>query len=195
MTFSYYEEIMNAPQSIEFMVSTMNVGGTHTFCILEMSPIEKISDFEQKKCYDQHLWEFLFTGKRRYNIKLWKLFNNVRPVTFFFLTKVSVHYSLKCFNCLPVVAIINSRIFCCHGGNTWFFSHSMSTYFFIVWRSLTWPPQLGTNSADPTTDRCTRLRWGMFIKSKRLSFLEKVFMVTSNWNICSYKVDHINYHY
>jgi hypothetical protein len=55
MTFSYYEEIMNAPQSIEFMVSTMNVGGTHTFCILEMSPIEKISDFEQKKCYDQHL--------------------------------------------------------------------------------------------------------------------------------------------
>ena len=41
---------------------------------------------------------FLFeTGKRRYNIKLWKTFTD-------------------CFNCLPVAAIVDEKIFCCHGG-------------------------------------------------------------------------------
>ncbi|CAK6434087.1 unnamed protein product [Pipistrellus nathusii] len=35
--------------------------------------------------------------KRRYNIKLWKTFTD-------------------CFNCLPVAAIVDERIFCCHGG-------------------------------------------------------------------------------
>lgn len=35
--------------------------------------------------------------KRRYNIKLWKTFND-------------------CFNCLPVAALIEKTIFCCHGG-------------------------------------------------------------------------------
>ncbi|TYZ67134.1 hypothetical protein PybrP1_009696 [[Pythium] brassicae (nom. inval.)] len=37
------------------------------------------------------------TGKRRYNIKLWKTFTD-------------------CFNCLPVAAIVDERIFCMHGG-------------------------------------------------------------------------------
>jgi hypothetical protein len=36
-------------------------------------------------------------GKRRYNIKLWKLF-------------------IDCFNCLPVAALIDDRILCMHGG-------------------------------------------------------------------------------
>lgn len=36
-------------------------------------------------------------GKRRYNIKLWKTFTD-------------------CFNCLPIVAVIDEKIFCCHGG-------------------------------------------------------------------------------
>ncbi|CAF4011415.1 unnamed protein product, partial [Rotaria magnacalcarata] len=36
-------------------------------------------------------------GKRWYNIKLWKSFNN-------------------CFNCLPVAAIVAGKIFCCQGG-------------------------------------------------------------------------------
>lgn len=38
-----------------------------------------------------------FLGKRRYNIKLWKTFTD-------------------CFNCLPVAAIVDEKIFCCHGG-------------------------------------------------------------------------------
>ena len=40
---------------------------------------------------------FCFLGKRRYNIKLWKTFTD-------------------CFNCLPVAAIVDEKIFCCHGG-------------------------------------------------------------------------------
>uniref|UniRef100_A0A2S2PWZ9 Serine/threonine-protein phosphatase n=1 Tax=Sipha flava TaxID=143950 RepID=A0A2S2PWZ9_9HEMI len=35
--------------------------------------------------------------KRRYNTKLWRIFTD-------------------CFNCLPVAAIIEEKIFCCHGG-------------------------------------------------------------------------------
>ena len=37
------------------------------------------------------------TGKRRYNIKIWKTFTD-------------------CFNCLPIAAIVDDKIFCCHGG-------------------------------------------------------------------------------
>uniref|UniRef100_A0AAQ4R1L6 Serine/threonine-protein phosphatase n=1 Tax=Gasterosteus aculeatus aculeatus TaxID=481459 RepID=A0AAQ4R1L6_GASAC len=40
---------------------------------------------------------FSLAGKRRYNIKLWKTFTD-------------------CFNCLPVAAIVDEKIFCCHGG-------------------------------------------------------------------------------
>ena len=37
------------------------------------------------------------SGKRRYNFKIWKTFTD-------------------CFNCLPVAAIVDDKIFCCHGG-------------------------------------------------------------------------------
>lgn len=41
--------------------------------------------------------EYMSIGKRRYNIKLWKVFTD-------------------CFNCLPIAAIIDEKIFCMHGG-------------------------------------------------------------------------------
>ncbi|KAK9889299.1 hypothetical protein WA026_004579 [Henosepilachna vigintioctopunctata] len=43
------------------------------------------------------IYGFYDECKRRYNIKLWKTFTN-------------------CLNCLPVAAIIDEKIFCCHGG-------------------------------------------------------------------------------
>ncbi len=39
----------------------------------------------------------MLAGKRRYSVKLWKTFTD-------------------CFNCLPVAAIVDEKIFCCHGG-------------------------------------------------------------------------------
>ncbi len=36
-------------------------------------------------------------GKRRYSVKLWKTFTD-------------------CFNVLPIAAIVEEKIFCCHGG-------------------------------------------------------------------------------
>jgi serine/threonine-protein phosphatase PP1 catalytic subunit len=36
-------------------------------------------------------------GKRRYNVKLWKIFTD-------------------CFNTLPIAAVIDEKIFCMHGG-------------------------------------------------------------------------------
>ena len=53
---------------------------------------------------------FFLTGKRRYNIKLWKTFTD-------------------CFNCLPVAAILDEKIFCCHGGE---FSQRFETVFLSI---------------------------------------------------------------
>lgn len=39
----------------------------------------------------------LLLGKNRFNIKIWRIFQDV-------------------FNCMPVAALIERKIFCCHGG-------------------------------------------------------------------------------
>uniref|UniRef100_A0A1A9Z2H1 protein-serine/threonine phosphatase n=1 Tax=Glossina pallidipes TaxID=7398 RepID=A0A1A9Z2H1_GLOPL len=43
------------------------------------------------------IYGFYDECKRRYTVKLWKTFTD-------------------CFNCLPVAAIVDEKIFCCHGG-------------------------------------------------------------------------------
>lgn len=43
------------------------------------------------------IYGFYDEVKRRYNVKLWKSFTD-------------------CFNCLPIAAIVDEKIFCCHGG-------------------------------------------------------------------------------
>ena len=42
----------------------------------------------------------LILGKRRYNIRLWKTF-------------------IDCFNCMPVAAIVDEKLFCVNGGKPW----------------------------------------------------------------------------
>lgn len=43
------------------------------------------------------IYGFYDECKRRYNIKLWKIF-------------------IDCFNCLLIVVIVDEKIFCCYGG-------------------------------------------------------------------------------
>merc|ERR1711933_121292 len=50
------------------------------------------------------IYGFYDECKRRFNIKLWKVFCDV-------------------FNCLPVAATIDKKIFCCHGGPSPSLSH------------------------------------------------------------------------
>ena len=73
-----------------------------TICLLLAYKIkypENFFYFERKSrvcIHQQDLW-FYDECKRRYNIKLWKTFTD-------------------CFNCLPVAAIVDEKIFCMHGG-------------------------------------------------------------------------------
>ena len=75
-------------QLIVFMGFMMNV---------KIILIKKFISQKKKKKILNLFYIFFSSGKRRYNIKLWKTFTD-------------------CFNCLPIAAIIDEKIFCMHGG-------------------------------------------------------------------------------
>ena len=57
------------------------------------------------------IYGFYDECKRRFSIKVWKTFTGAYFKTIFLL-----HFFPDCFNCLPIAAIIDDKIFCCHGG-------------------------------------------------------------------------------
>lgn len=73
-----------------------------TICLLMCYKIKNPENFfllrGNHECASiNRMYGFFDECKRRYSVKLWKVFSD-------------------CFNCLPVAAIIDDKIFCCHGG-------------------------------------------------------------------------------
>ncbi|RVE46747.1 hypothetical protein evm_008610 [Chilo suppressalis] len=64
---------------------------------LEDLAVDLDEQLTQRESFEDGYYSFYDECKRRYNIKLWKTFTD-------------------CFNCLPIAAIIDEKIFCCHGG-------------------------------------------------------------------------------
>lgn len=73
-----------------------------TICLLMCYKIKNPENFfllrGNHECASiNRMYGFFDECKRRYSVKLWKVFSD-------------------CFNCLPIAAIIDDKIFCCHGG-------------------------------------------------------------------------------
>ena len=87
-----------------------------------------------------------YAGKRRYNIRLWKTFTD-------------------CFNCLPVAAILDEKIFCCHGGESPLSVclpagiHAMCLCLFCVCRPLPRYAVHGTDSENHAANGRSRPRF------------------------------------
>ena len=82
---------MSAHPSTVSMGFTTSVSNQIFTCIIDSN-----SKIPERESNNQYIDNLNFLGKRRYNIKLWKTFTD-------------------CFNCLPVAAIVDEKIFCCHG--------------------------------------------------------------------------------
>lgn len=89
------------------------------------------------------------SGKRRYNIKLWKTFTD-------------------CFNCLPVAAIVDEKIFCCHGGrlalnNLEACLHEIGQTKTGVWCLSRPLSRSSIHGADPQGNAAHRCAWPGFV--------------------------------
>lgn len=76
--------------------------GIETICLMFVYKIKFPENFfllrgNHETASLNRIYGFFDEVKRRYNVKLWKTFTD-------------------CFNCMPVAAIIDEKIFCCHGG-------------------------------------------------------------------------------
>ena len=80
----------------------------------------------------------MFIGKRRYNIKLWKTFTD-------------------CFNCLPITAVIDEKIFCCHGGSLYLIYY-IYLILLLYYRFKSGFTFYGADSTNNETHRCSRSR-------------------------------------